>query len=196
MSGELAAASAALAAAAGRLVPVAAEAEAYYERGLYKTDQMAAGRRLHGPLLAAYDDVAGAARALRRAALVTEAAEQQALGSPLYGPARALLRAGVHDFSRIGPGPPSPPPSPPTSAPSRPRPGRSADTDLATAARDLLLRLKRPLPFSPRDAAELGTHSGHTIAGSPDQLAEAYASVASHRDLLAPCRHYRSQPPE
>lgn len=197
MDARLAGAATALLAAADRLAPVATEAEAYYTRGLYKDDRMSTGRRLHTPLLAAYDDVSKAARDFRAEALRVEGEEQRAIQAPLYQPALALLRAGAREPSGIEPA---------TletalrafegalrAAPPADGLRRSSAESIAVAARELLQQRRSGRPFSPRQNEELGTRLGESVIGSPDRLVSAFAGFASHHDLLPPCRHYRSQ---
>lgn len=194
----LASAAAPLLAAIDQLLPVATEAEGYYDREQYKDDRMATGRRLHAPLLAAYAAVDRAARPFRARALEIEAAEQESIKAPLYGPARALLDAGLREFSTIDPAAlegalqaferqlkAHPPPH-----------GSLRETSasqLAKAGHGLLHRRRSGPEFSAHQLPQLGTQQGHTVRDSPDALAEAYRSFASHNDLIEPCRHYRSQ---
>lgn len=187
-------------AAIDELLPVAIEAERYYDRGLYKSDAMATGRRLHAPLLSGYSNVSKAGRAFRDAAEQIEIAEQTRLVAPLYLPARALLNAGGREFSTIDVRALERAvvdfESALATLPPDDNDVHARAKSLAISARDLLQKRRSPDPFSSRQQSEIGTFLGHTVHGSPDQLIAAYDHLGSSLDWLAPCRHYRSQPIE
>lgn len=186
-----------LLAAIEQLLPVTTEAEAYYREERYKQDHMATGHRLHAPLLAAYTAIDNATVRLRVNALPQEIREQKFLKNDLYEPARALLEVSVRPVDSINV-------DQLEAATERLNAvlqksevksfQRSSVEGLLKAARGLITRLRSPQPFSEREQRELGTRSGHTIHGSPDDIASAYHDVASSFYLLDTCRHYVSQP--
>jgi hypothetical protein len=182
------------------LLPVALEAEKYYDRGLYKSDALAAGRKLHKPLLTAYSNVAKTGHALRVAAQQIELTEQAVQHAPLYLPARALLKAGGRDFSTIDVAELERAVVGFESALAAAPPGdndvHARAKSLAIAARELLQKRNASNPFSTRERAEIGTGLGRTVRGSPEQLIAAYEHLGSSLEWLAPCRHYLSQPIE
>jgi len=200
---ELEAAASAYAAAVSALEPLLKEADDYYHQENYKDDRMAKGRAMHPRLVAAWDQFAGADKALRagveaindRRAVERLAAIEQQEGrkaryhvEALMIKAKAVLRTedadkpdlaaitkALADYEEAVKATEQI-----SGAEGGPKIGSifiSSAKSFLTTGKQLMRRIRDKVPYSTGDKMMMNAGSGWMIEGSPPRLLRDYNSL-------------------